>query len=178
MRSIIVGGDSNLGRVLASRLVSTPGVVVYCTTRRPIAYASLGLTHLDLREPLFPPDLAPVLRSGVPGVVYIMAAITGIMRAETDPDAWRVNAEAPVLLARHASALGWHVVFVSSGTVERAQHTALARQKSYADLGVLMCGGCVVRPLPFVPPEKYDEVAALLAHIGEARVAGVVRWEG
>lgn len=161
----------------------------------------VDLAELDLREPVWPltdaEDHLEVVKAPPPRsprfsrpedvapppvdatkVVYLVAAITGIMRCETDPDAWRVNAEAPAFLARQARARGWHVVFISSGTVERASHTASARQKSYADLAVLMLGGCVVRPLPAVPPEKYVEFADLLVRLGEEERAGLVRWEG
>ena len=67
---------------------------------------------------------------------------------------------------------------MSSGTVERAQHTASAAQKRYAEAVILMLGGCVVRPLPAVPPEKYVELADLLVDVGEQARRGVVRWDG
>lgn len=175
MRALVIGGDSNLGRALCGALLAR-GHEVRRTTRRRWG-EDPSWVHCDLR---FPSDFEHLWTDAGPEkqVIYIMAAITGIMRAETDPDAWEVNAEAPLLIAQQARAAGHHVVFISSGTVERAQHTALARQKAYADQAVLMLGGCVVRPLPHVAPSEYDEVAAVLVHVGEQRTKGVVRWRG
>jgi hypothetical protein len=51
-------------------------------------------------------------------------------------------------------------------------------QKRYVELAVHMIGGCVVRPLPTVPPDKYAEVADLLVDVGDECRRGVVRWEG
>lgn len=178
MRALVVGGGGNIGQALCTALL-TQGHEVVKTLRPapdcpPVRYRETAV-ELDLREPALPEDLL----WGVGfTAVYLVAAITGIMRSETDPDAWRVNAEAPVLLAQQAVEQGWHPVFISSGTVERAQHIALARQKAYADLGILMLGGCVVRPLPWVPPDKYDALANLLVQVGKERRSGVVRWEG
>lgn len=165
MKMLVVGGDSKLGSVLVPHLLAR-GHDVTRTTRRPV-YAP-GLVHLDLLDPRLPPEHFDA--------VYLMAAITGVVPAETHPDAWRVNAEAPVALALEAHRDGMHVVFMSSGTVERAPHTASAMQKRYVDLAVAMIGGCVVRPLPVVPSDKYGELADLLAVVGERRATGVVRW--
>ena len=176
MRALVIGGDGNLGQALCCELAAQ-GLMFTRTTRREIDHFHPSIVHCDLRD--FDPS-AGLWAVATPArrVIYIMAAITGIMRAETDPDAWRVNAEAPLLIAQKARAVGHHVVFISSGTVERAPHTALARQKSYADQAVLMLGGCVVRPLPYVEPDKYVELARLLIQVGLARRTGVVRWEG
>ena len=178
MRALIIGGDSKLGRALHERLLAR-GHEVVCTTRqrRKATIAAAGPIYFDMLDPRLPLKVAD---AGVGGevVVYIMAAITGTVPAESHPDAWRVNAEAPVAIALEARARAWHVVFMSSGTVELAQHSASARQKSYAEAVVHMCGGCVVRPLPTVPPEKYGHVADLLVAVGEERRAGTVRWEG
>lgn len=170
---LVVGGDGRLGSVLVSHLLARSHEVV-ATTRRavgagdyPVRYREC-VVELDLRDPVLP--------DGSFDVVYLMAAITGVVAAENHPHAWRVNAEAPASLALQAQARGAHVVFMSSGTVEKAPHTASAAQKRYVDLIVTLLGGCVVRPLPMVPPDKYAEVADLLASLGERRATGTVRW--
>lgn len=165
MDMLVVGGDSKLGSVLCDHLAAR-GHDVVRTSRREAPPD--GVVNFDMLDPAMP--------EGSFDVVYIMAAITGVVAAETHPDAWCVNAEGPVVLAIEANRRGAHVVFVSSGTVERAPHTASAMQKSYVDLAVTLLGGCVVRPLPAVPPDKYGEVAALIAHVGERRHVGTVRW--
>lgn len=177
MKALVVGGDSKIGRVLVDRLLAR-GHWVMKTTRRENSDAPLRrgevVAHLDLLQPefKFPADC-------LGGTVYLMAAITGVVPAEEHPDAWRVNAEAPLALAIRAYQWwGMFPVFMSSGTVERAQHTASARQKSYVEPFILMFGGCVLRPLPVVPPERYCEVADLLVDIGEQHRSGVVRWTG
>lgn len=170
MKALVVGGDGKLGAVLCDHLEAKGHDVVRTTRRRERVDEHDGIFFLDLA------DDCVLLTYGLYDIVYLMAAITGVVPAETHPDAWRVNAEAPVALARQASSRGAHVVFMSSGTVERAPHTASAMQKSYADLAVTLLGGCVVRPLPVVPPEKYGEVADLLVSVGERRTRGTVRW--
>lgn len=169
INALVVGGDSKLGRALCERL-SARGHDVVRTSRRLVSSAP-GWVYLDMLDPKLPHSDKMV-------TVYIMAAITGVVPAESHPDAWRVNAEAPVAIALAASKHGWRTVFMSSGTVERAQHTASAAQKRYVEAIVHALGGCVVRPLPTVPAEKYDEVADLLVDVGEQQRTGVVRWEG
>lgn len=170
MKAFIVGGDSKIAQVLAQRLMDK-GHEVVCTSRRPDADGA----HLDLLDPVLP--RWPGSTIGVSAVVYIMAAITGIVPAEMHPDAWRVNAEGALSIAVQAHARGWHVVFPSSGTVEKAPHTASAHQKSYVEGHVLAMGGSIVRPLPFVRPEWYPELADVFIDVGETRRAGVVRWD-
>lgn len=177
MRALVIGGDGKLARALVARLVER-GHEVVSTTRRTISPSSLGAVvsvYFDMLDPRLPAEVADD-----PGefVVYIMAAITGVVPAEDNTLAWRVNAEGPLMIVQQAAKRGWHVVFMSSGTVERAQHTASAMQKRYVESHVLMSGGCVVRPLPVVPPEKYAEIADLLVDLGGQSRAGVVRWEG
>ena len=175
MRALVIGGDGYIGRALCSRLLLEGSHAVIRTTRQ----ASPPDTRLRQRESVIPFDLRePDISTNPmnPHVIYILAAITGIMRCEEDRDAWMINAEAPAIIAREALIQGAHVVFISSGTVERAQHTALARQKSYADAAVLAAGGCVVRPLPHVAPERLPEFTDLLMQVGERRTSGLMRW--
>jgi nucleoside-diphosphate-sugar epimerase len=177
MKALVIGGDSKLGHALHVRLHERGHKVVVTTRRRHesdhLAPGCVYLDMLDPRLPEFPDDVG--LETWT---VFIMAAITGVVPGERHPDAWRVNAEAPVALALQAYQRGWRVVFMSSGTVEMAQHTASAHQKTYVEGVVHMIGGLVVRPLPTVPPEKYDEVADLMIDSAEPWRTGVVRWEG
>lgn len=173
MKALVVGGDSKLGRALVERLRAGEHEVAW-TTRRKIGGGE-SVYHLDMLEPALP-DIWPEHGLDDPPVVYIMAAITGVVPSESHPDAWRVNAEGALLVACAAWDRGWHVVFMSSGTVERAQHTASARQKTYVESHVLAMDGCVVRPLPVVPPEKYAELGDILVEVGATCRKGVVRW--
>lgn len=176
MRALVVGGDGSIGRALRARLRGQHEVI--WTTRRDLRDAEVfegeECGRCDLRDM----ELPHVEKAPGMNVVYLVAAITGAIRCERDPDAWLVNAEAPVALATQAKARGWHVVFLTSGAPEVAPHTALAMQKSYAGLAVLLLGGCVVRPVGPVPPERYVELADLLVRVGAEGRTGLVRWEG
>lgn len=174
MRAIVVGGDGKLGRALCARLLEL-GHDITRTTRRigPLPRGRPGeeLAYLDL--------LDPVLPRGKASALFIMGGIPGFVPASSNPDAWRVNAEAPVLLAMQARSRDIAAIHLSSGAVERAQETAYGRQKAHADLGVLLCGGCVVRLMPVVSPDKYVDVADLLIDAASRRLQGMlIRWEG
>lgn len=165
-----------MGRALIGRLNAAGHEVLYTTRRQEVG---VGGYFLDMCEPRLPdiwrPEDEVIVDADMP-VVYIMAAITGVVPSESHPDAWRVNAEGALMVALEARDRGWHVVFMSSGTVERAQHTASAMQKRYVEGHVLGMEGCVVRPLPVVPADKYDELGDLLVNIGATLRKGVVRW--
>lgn len=186
MRALVVGGDSKIGRVLCTRLLERDWVVVK-TTRRdrpdaPVRENEFAVCQFDMRRSVLPTDDVDSFGAErgdlSPAVVFIMAAITGVVPAEEHPDAWRVNAEAPVALTLEAAALGWRVVFMSSGTVERAQHTASAMQKRYAEAIVHTCGGLVVRPLPVVPADRYAELCDEMIDYAYPFRPGILRWEG
>lgn len=174
MRAIVIGGDGKLGKALCARLLELGHRVVRTTRQllpRPALHVGEEVAHLDMLHPVLPAE-SPA------HVVFIMAAIPGFVPASSDPDAWRVNAEAPVLLAVQARSRGIRIVHVSSGAVERAQETAYGRQKAHADLGVLLCDGCVVRLMPAVAPANYVEVADLLIDSAVRDRRGLVRWTG
>lgn len=180
MRALVIGGDSKIGKALCTRLLEREWEVVR-TTRH--AYPALpdhtreSIVYLDMLDPKIPPKCHQYSgREKV--VVFIMAAITGVVPGENHPDAWRVNAEAPAALTLEATEFNWPVVFMSSGTVEMAQHTASAMQKRYAEAIVHTCGGLVVRPLPVVPAGRYAELCDLMIDAVDEGRTGLLRWEG
>lgn len=180
MKALVVGGDSKIGKVLCTRLLDRNWKVV--RTTRSVRYpTSCGpnehIVYLDMLDPKLPTDCITD-DDGQKFVVFIMAAITGVVPGENHPDAWRVNAEAPVALTLEAARHHWRVVFMSSGTVELAQHTASAAQKRYAEAIVHTCGGLVVRPLPVVPADRYVELCDLMIGAAGKGKKGVLRWEG
>lgn len=162
MKAIIIGGDGKLGQTLAIRL--NKAIV---TSRRPNA-----VYPLDLLNPRFPKQID----GGTIYTVFHVAAVTSIIQCERDPDTWRVNADAPASLARQAQVLKYPFIFVSSDAVECAPHLAYAKQKAYAELAVLNCEGCVVRP-GRIGPEQYGDVADLLIDTAKRGLTGVVRWQ-
>lgn len=179
MRALVVGGHGRLGPPLREALEKR-GHEVHWTSRRRTDDKLPNWCHrhyLDLLEPELPDVSWATYPENCP-VVYLMAAVTGVVPAERHHDAWRVNAEGPLMLALQAARRCWHIVSMSSGTVELAPHSASAMQKAYLDAQVLALGGTVVRPMPFVQPEWYDELANLLVDVGEQRRWGIVRWRG
>lgn len=175
MRALVIGGASSIARALIVCLREHKHDVVWTTRRQHESdLGAPACKYFDLLDPILPREITDIKFD----VVYIMAAVTGIVPCERDPDAWRVNAYAPLAIARTAQVLGWHVVFPSSGTVELAPHTASALQKAYAEIPILMWGGTVVRLLPRVDPSKFPEVAELLVSAGYEARPGLLRWEG
>lgn len=166
---LIVGGDAKLGKALAAQLEAAGHPVAWTTRRgKTMAY---NVRPLDM---LLDPKL-PWL-SPSPRVVFIVAAITSIARCEQDPTAWRINADAPILLAAAARAQGSHAVFVSSDAVEIAPHTAYAMQKAHAEVGVLALGGAVFRPARIDPERMVDAARALMDFGVRAHASRIERW--
>lgn len=75
----------------------------------------LGRQHADLSRP---ERCAKVIGTIAPSVIVNAAAYTAVDRAETERDlAWKINAEAPVEMARAAKALGIPFLHVSTDYV-------------------------------------------------------------
>ncbi len=169
---LVVGGDSNVGKVLSKKLF-TDGHDVIQTTRREVLHTKQ--IYLNLLNPKLPTGV-------VYDVIYLVAAITGIMACEINPESWRVNADGPVALALQAT-YGCNnpqftqVVFVSSDAVESAPRLAYSLQKAYAETAVLSLGGAVVRPARILPERLYNLVE-LLIDVGINKKKGLHRWEG
>jgi len=174
---LVVGGDSNVGKALCKTFcgghLSVPYVVR--TTRGEVLHSDQ--IHLDLLNPNLPTDMTY-------DVIYLVAAITGIMACEKDPESWRVNADGPAQLALQATDARFdlgkmpaHVVFISSDAVESAPRLAYSLQKAYAETVVLSLGGTVVRPARILP-ERIDNLVELLIDVGLNRKSGLHRWEG
>jgi dTDP-4-dehydrorhamnose reductase len=164
MQSLIVGVDSKLGQALGKEMTNQK---LDCTgtSRR-----GNGI-HLDMMEP----DLTNIRPSY--DVVYILAAITKVVDCESLPAmAWRVNADAPVTIARWAAVAGAHTVFLSSDAVERAPNLVYSRAKAYAELGMMGLGATIVRPAMIGTPERFEKLARKLIELGRYRTKGLVRW--
>ena len=146
MRALVVGIDSRIGAALAERLAAA-GWDVVGTSRR----GTPGSLPLDLAA-------LPAVESGLAtDVCFLCAAMTRQADCQADQDtAWRVNAEAPGLIAQAVAASGVRTILLSTnavfdGTVgQRAATTPLCplnsygRQKAEAERGVLATPGAVV----------------------------------
>lgn len=103
---LLIGGSGQLGQALL-RQAEHLGIRVVAPSRK----------QLDLAAP--EPDLAlePWLEDR-PGAILLAAAFTAVDDCEVQPDlAWRVNAQAPGLLARRAGQSGIPLIMVSTDYV-------------------------------------------------------------
>lgn len=101
--ALIVGGDSRIGKALYKKLWQR-GYRTNATSRRE-DFAG-GPLFLDLRDP----GPLPAAR-----VTYLCAAVTGFKPCEDDPqEAWHVNVNGTLKVARDQIARGGKIVFLSS----------------------------------------------------------------
>jgi len=154
MRIGVIGASGRIGAALATRLEREHDV--HRITRN----------ILDLRRPV---------RLYGYEVLYIAAANASLIGCETDPDAYRVNVDGPVEIARMASA-GTRIVFLSSGAVETALHTAYGLHKAFAEAGLrAVCTPVIARICSRAEPADLPPLADWLAGLCTA-APGVYRW--
>lgn len=105
MRVLVLGANGQLGRALRTTLPASG--------THEVIFA--GRAEADLQEPA---SLMAALDRVQPQVVVNAAAYTAVDRAESEPDlAFRVNAEAPALLAREAARRGMGLLHFSTDYV-------------------------------------------------------------
>lgn len=171
--SLVIGGRGLIGSALVRALAERGHDYLY-TTRQPLVpnllpdnrarYLDLAQPNVSLREYLFETDLV---------TVYLIAGIPGVFECERNPDAWRINADSPRMLAYQAHARGWKVVFLSTGALEIAPHTAYAHQKAAVENVVLTLGGSIIRPRGRI---TVDNVQAFVNRMIEISGRPGVHW--
>ena len=164
MKALVVGGDGFLGVHLVS-VLQDAGLDVVRSSRRGEARA--GVIFIDMAKTI--PDLPAA------DVIFIVAAVQTFKACEGNQIAWIVNADAPVEIAQRAKWMDAFPVYVSSDAVEWS-NSDYARAKAYAELGVLMVGGAVVRPGK-ISPERVSGLCQLLLRVGKGKMRGVHRWQ-
>lgn len=125
MKALVIGGDSLVGRALSEALAKRDHRVTP-TTRQGARTGWLTL------------DLAAQLPSSLPqcDVAFICAAITGFRENRESPAlSARVNATAPVDLARRLTGEGTRVVFLSTSAVLDCQAPRMHAGRPYAPRG-------------------------------------------
>ena len=159
MKSLIVGGDSFLGRNLFARIGGE------YTSRRAGAknYFYMGTTD--------PAELPQA------DVIYLVGGITKFKECEIDPQSYHVNVDAQLeIAATHKDA---HIVYVSSETAEWPNQTAYGSQKRACELGLMaICGYSrlsLVRPTR-ITANDVDQLCTLLIGVGLGRKTGLHRW--
>ena len=160
MRFFVIG-EGFLGGALIDAIAEA-GYEVFGSSRDPLS----SKFYLNLTKQI----------NGFPAadVVYIVAAQASYRACEGNQDSWVTNADAPVEIARLCKDEGAFPVFVSSDSIEWMSN-AYTRMKSYAELGVLMFGGAIVRPRRFTT-ENVASLCHLMIRVGLDRNPGVYRW--
>lgn len=108
-------------------------------------------------------------------VVYLCAAMTRFIDCEAVSDAYRVNVDGVVELAKKLKFSGSKIVYLSSEAVERALHTNYGMHKALAELGLSAVGNPVIARLSKVDPWSINHVCAFLIGLATAK-PGLYRW--
>jgi dTDP-4-dehydrorhamnose reductase len=172
MRALVVGGGGLIGTALCAALEQN-GHRAFGTQRRD----TTAPDYLDLaRDPLgvFGDGVSPMSFQ----CVYFVAAVTGFANCEGNPQAHRVNVDAPIALADFLTGkYGVFSVFVSSEAVEWSS-SAYARHKMLVETHLRARfpeRAAIVRPTK-INAANVTEFSRWLARIGEHTQAGVHRW--
>ncbi len=166
---LVIGGDGTIGMALCAELRKRE--IEFMATSRRMSIAPKDRYMFDLRNAATA-DL-PLGPMAEDGVVYLVAAVAGFGRCQTNPDAWRVNVDGPIRLAERL----WRCffVFISSDVVEMPGSDAYQTQKRYVELYFRLAGGMIIRP-SLVSPDCAGELAKVIVDGGLARRPGGLRW--
>lgn len=138
-KHLVIGGESFIGRQIVNSLGCS------WTSRR---WATHHYQHFNVLNGN-PPEWADK--------VFMCAAVTGFAACESDPDAYRVNVDAPLRIAR-AMPKTSKFIFLSSEAVRTALHTNYGLMKALAEQGLLAIGNTVAIRLPRVTQENSKEI--------------------
>jgi len=162
MKALVIG-EGLLGCALIDAL-SEAGHEVVGTSRDILS----SKFFMDLTKPI--PNLPQV------DTVYIVAAIATFRGAEFNRQiAWLTNADAPVSIAQQCIDRDMFTIFVSTDAIEWLGCTEYGRGNTYAELGVRLLGGAIVRPAKF-GPDNIGSLCHLMIKIGLDKKPGVYRW--
>lgn len=169
---LVIGGDGLIGKALCTELREREIEFIATSRRIPLLQSDrFQMFPLDLREAATA-DL-PLGPMAEDGIVYLVAAVAGFGKCQTNPDAWRINVDGPLRLAERL----WRCffVFISSDVVEMPGSDAYQTQKRYVELYFRLTGGMIIRP-GLVAPGRVGELAKVIVDEGLARKPGGLRW--
>lgn len=164
---LVIGRDGLIGSALVAEL-HRRGLPCFGTTRRNQTDAMF----LDLSHPIDEDNLIPIWT----GVIYLVAAMPKFQDCALEREAWRVNVDAPITLARHyaSASRGAFVVFISSDAVEWSGE-ALARQKAHVESYMRTINAAIIRPAR-VTQERAPEFASFVVQKAIDQHVGVSYW--
>ena len=158
LRILVIGATGKIGEKLTQALRAA-GHDVVTPTRK----------ELDLLA--LPADLFTVADNV--DVVYICAAMTRFIDCESNPDAYRVNVDAAVEIARQYRYA--KVIYLSSEAVEKALHTNYGLHKALAEQGIRgVCTPTIAR-LGKVDNNNMEGAVMFLVELA-AKPPGLYRW--
>ncbi len=160
MKALVIGAGGKIGANLLKALEGA-------------GHEAVGVTRKFLDLTALPQDIEAVIGSA--DVIYICAASTRFIDCEADPDAYRVNVDAPVEIATQYKFSGATIVYLSSEAVERALHTNYGMHKALAEMGLRAVGNPVIARLSKVDPWSMDDACDFLVKLANAK-PGVYRW--
>lgn len=156
LKELIIGASGFIGGTLAGMV---PGALI-SSSRRGNALL------LDLRDVRDVPEC---------DIAYICGGANGAKTCEGSTDAFRINVDGAIDVARIVSGRGGFAVYISSMTVEWAP-TAYARQKLAAETALRTMRGVGVVRSGRVVKDNVADLCETLIHVGRARVEGLTRW--
>lgn len=163
MKLLIVGGDGFIGRELTRLAREVCDAEVAATSRR--SGASL---HLDLLQ------MGDVSLPQV-DVSFLCAAVADYRACEGNAEAWRVNVDGTIAVAKQLMRAGSFVVFLSSVAAEWATHSAYGRAKALVECTLQAIGDPAILRFERVTPARLETIALRSLDIGMARKPGIYR---
>lgn len=160
MRALVIGAGGKIGSALCRALIDA-GHEVIGTTRKEVDLTEL---QSDLYNQFDRPE-----------VVYLCAAATRFIDCEDGRDAYLVNVDAPIAIARQFKRHGVKMVYLSSEAVERALHTNYGMHKALAEMGLQGVGSPTIARLSKVDPETMPDACGFLVRLANA-APGTYRW--
>ncbi len=166
MKFLVVGGDGVIGSAVVRRLTVYRGGTadLIITTRRSTA----DRYFLDLRDPP-PADQYPEH-----DIVFLCAGINGFLESAKNPDAWRVNVDGVMSVARQAARRGAFIAYVSTAAVEWSNEPYAWQRRSVEDR-LDRFDPAIFRPQR-VTSGNSDEFAKFMIDIAWKRLPGLYRW--
>ena len=134
---------------------------------------TLDLERPDLRLPEAPAGCSPYAW----GTAYICAGVSGFEECEGNAQAYRVNVDGTLQVARTLiHRLQMFVVFISSRSIEWELRSAYSMHKALVEIALMSMGPhAIVRPTCKITSENVAEFCVKLAHIGTEKLEGIHR---
>lgn len=157
----IIGSDGFIGSNLYE--LASRNHTVYGTSRRSGA--------------AFPLDLLRVDDVSLPhaDVSFLCAAVANYRLCEGNAEAWRINVDGTLAVAKRLMRAGSFVVFLSSVAAEWATHSAYGRAKAIVECTLQAMGDPAIIRFERVTPITVETMVSRVLGIGLARRPGIFR---